>query len=92
MRYKLFTIGYEKLSIKDYIGILLSAEIDILIDVRQTAWSYKRDFCKTSFSKQLTKAIAVVHVPEAGNPKEFRANVISVDTCLRKYRGYTPRN
>jgi uncharacterized protein (DUF488 family) len=88
-KHKLFTIGYEKRNIDEYIELLLSAEVDILVDVRQTAWSYKREFCKTKFNQELSRAgITYLHLPEAGNPKKFRAHARSVEICLKKYRGY----
>lgn len=88
-RHKLFTIGYEKRNIDEYIGLLRKAKVEILVDVRQTAWSYKRDFCKTRFNEELSKAgIHYVHLPEAGNPKKFRAQARSIELCLKTYRNY----
>jgi len=89
MPYKLFTIGYEKRDIHEFIELLLAADVDVLVDVRETAWSYKRDFCKTRLSRQLSKAgITYFHLPEAGNPKEFRVQARSIEACLDKYRDY----
>jgi len=86
---RLFTIGYEKRGIDEYVELLLSAGVDILVDVRETAWSYKRDFCKSRFSRNLSEAgITYLHLPEAGNPKRFRTNVQSIDACLERYREY----
>ena len=87
MSYRLFTIGYEKRTINEYIDVLLNARIRVLVDVRETAWSYKRDFCKTKFGRSLGRAgITYVHIPDAGNPKKIRRNAKSIQGCLDTYR------
>ena len=86
---KLFTIGYEKRTITEYIDLLLTAKVSIIVDVRETAWSYKRDFCKNKFNNALLEAgIYYSHVREAGNPKKFRAELKSIDSILLKYEDY----
>lgn len=92
MGYKLFTIGYEKRSISDYVEQLVKAKVDILVDVRQTAWSYRPEYCKTKFSRKLKAAgIIYLHLPEAGNPKKYRSSTRSIDSCLSLYRNYLTR-
>jgi len=85
----LYTIGYEKRNIDEYIDLLLQNGVSILIDVRETAWSYKNDFCKTNFSSALSKkGITYLHLPQAGNPKKLRKSSTSIQMCLEKYRTY----
>ena len=85
----IYTIGYEKRNIQDYIEMLKGAKVETLIDVRETAWSYKTDFCKTKLSKGLADAgIAYVHMRELGNPKKFRQTQSSSGTVLKKYKSY----
>ena len=85
----IYTIGYEKRNIQEYIEILKKARVQTLIDVRETAWSYKRDFCKVKFNSALSAAgIEYVHLKELGNPKKFRKNYSPADTILKKYKTY----
>ena len=89
MKSKIYTIGYEKKSIKEFVNILINSNVKILIDVREKAWSYKRDFCKTRFSKSLQeKGIIYIHVKEAGNPKEIRKLNTSLQHRLHVYKQY----
>jgi len=89
MANKIYTIGYEKRTIDQYISELTNAKVDILIDVREYAWSYKRGFCKTKLSQSLSEAnIKYIHLKEAGNPKEIRRSSESIESCLKKYRRY----
>ena len=61
----LFTLGYEKRNISDFIEILRRARVDTLVDVRETAWSHKRDFCKTKFSTALKDVgIEYIHLKQ----------------------------
>jgi uncharacterized protein (DUF488 family) len=43
----LFTLGYEKRTIDEFIEILDDANVDVLIDVRDVPWSHKRDLAKS---------------------------------------------
>lgn len=89
MGYNIYTIGYEKRNIEEYINELHNADIKVLVDVREYAWSYKKGFSKTQFSSKLSEAnIQYVHLPQAGNPKIFRKNAKSVKDCLNKYKKY----
>lgn len=89
MKLKIYTLGYEKKSIHEFIDILKEANVNILVDVRERAWSYKRDFCKTKFSAELKKGgIEYVHIRNAGNPRAFRTESISRDMVLSKYKRY----
>lgn len=85
----LFTLGYEKKNINEFIDILVKSKIKILVDVRETAWSYKRDFCKSKFTSALAEhGITYIHVNKAGNPKALRRKAKSRSSCLEDYRKY----
>lgn len=63
----LFTIGYEGLSLEEYINKLIKAGVAVLVDVRKNSFSMKYGFSKS----QLQKACAGVgiqffHFPEVG--------------------------
>jgi uncharacterized protein (DUF488 family) len=83
----LYTLGYQGIDLKTYIETLSEARVDIVIDVRQTAWSYKRGFCKTALKHALaTAGIEYIHLPSAGNPKENRRTAKSIAECLDRFR------
>jgi len=85
----LFTIGYEQRSLDEFVELLLEAKIDVLIDVRETAWSYKRGFSKSPLTTALTAVgIEYIHASFAGNPKPFRAVASSHAECLSLFAGY----
>jgi len=89
MELHLFTIGYEKRTIKEYIALLKKFNINVLIDVREVAWSYKQDFRKNTLDNFLKREnIQYIHLPEAGNPKEIRKSSENIKECLDNYRLY----
>ncbi len=45
----LFTLGYQQRSLDEFVALLLEASIDVLVDVRETAWSHKPGFSKRGF-------------------------------------------
>jgi len=89
MNVTVFTLGYEKRSLLEFIRILEESNIRVVLDVREKAWSHKRDFCKTRFKDGLAKnKILYIHVPEAGNPKNIRIKSKSSEHCLELYEEY----
>jgi uncharacterized protein (DUF488 family) len=85
----LCTIGYEKRSLEEYIDLLLEDGVEVVVDVRETAWSHKPGFSKTAFSAGLKAAgIGYLHLPAAGNPKWLREAAGSHAECLALYRSY----
>lgn len=84
-----YTLGYEKRNIEDYIQLLKTANVQILLDIRETAWSYKRDFRKAKLKETLAKnGIHYVHLKHLGNPKNLRKSALDRDIVLEKYRVY----
>ena len=70
-------------------SILGEAEIDVLVDVRETAWSHKPGFSKSGFEAALSAhGIEYVHAKFAGNPKWLRSNADSHKECLDWYGWY----
>ncbi|WP_101675447.1 DUF488 domain-containing protein [Alloalcanivorax mobilis] len=67
------TAGYEGVDIETFVGLLLDANVDQVIDVRQYPISRKRGFSKTALSKCLAGAgIDYCHLRELGCPKPIR--------------------
>jgi uncharacterized protein (DUF488 family) len=85
----LFTLGYQQRTITEYITLLREARIQVLVDVRETAWSHKPGFSKSSLQAALEKVgIQYVHASFAGNPKWLRENASSHSECLEWYGWY----
>ncbi len=90
---QLYALGYEKRSIGEFVQLLLDSEIDVLVDVREKAWSHKPGFSKTAFSNALANAgIEYVHASFAGNPKRFREQARTHKAILDKYRKHLETN
>lgn len=69
----LFSIGYEGRSIDEFVDVLRTTGVDIVVDVRLNAISRKRGFSKKALSAALkTASIKYQHERELGNPKDNR--------------------
>ncbi len=69
----LFTLGYEGLSIGDFIVGLQNAGVRVVFDVRQMPLSRKKGFSKSAFSAALREAgIGYLHMPVFGCPRAIR--------------------
>lgn len=83
---RLFTIGYQLRSADEVVSELVEAGVDVLIDVRETPWSYRPDFRAPSLRHRLIDAgIRYVHAKFAGNPKELRRSAATHEECLDSY-------
>jgi uncharacterized protein (DUF488 family) len=84
---RLYTLGYQQVSLQDYLQSLVESGIGVVLDVRETAWSYKRGFSKSQLQAALNNVgISYIHVPSAGNPSQNRKTAKSPAECLRRYR------
>lgn len=73
MAAKLWTIGYEKVGVPDFIAALKAAKVKTLIDVREVANSRRAGFSKKALAASLDEAgIAYVHMKTLGTPKAGR--------------------
>ena len=67
------SIGYEQRNIDEFVGLLVTAGVETLVDVRLNAISRKKGFSKTALSGALaTAGIAYRHERDLGNPKDNR--------------------
>src|SRR3569623_20801 len=70
---KLFTIGYEGVTLDAFIRTLKKAKIDLLLDVRELPASRRKGFSKTALRTALAEAgIAYRHEKCSGTPKAVR--------------------
>ena len=68
-----FTIGYERRSPEELVGVLVGAGVTLLADVRELPLSRRRGFSKTALAAALEEAgIAYAHERALGNPKPYR--------------------
>lgn len=89
----LFTIGYEGISLEEYLNRLIKNDVKVLVDVRCNAVSMKFGFSK----KQLTThceslGITYTHEPEVGIKSEYRQSLVSqldYDKLFETYKNET---
>ncbi len=88
---KVYTLGYEGLSLKKFKEILKKYRIQQVIDVRNTPWSANPVFRSGYLDKVLEEAgIFYYNIPRVGAPKSLR-NIITSDgyeAFFEKYRRY----
>lgn len=69
----LFTIGYEGISLEEYLVRLLKNDVKVLVDVRNNPLSMKFGFSKSQLKKYCgSLGIQYVHIPEVGIQSEQR--------------------
>lgn len=69
----IFTIGYEGRNIQEFIDILQSSKIGIVVDVRELPLSRKKGFSRSQLSAYLNEAgIRYVNLKELGTPRHLR--------------------
>src|SRR5688572_26578942 len=89
----LCTIGYEKRSLPEFIGLLEQALVGVVIDVRDVPWSHKPGFSRQALAAGLgARGIEYLHAGFAGNPKRLRSESRDLRDALEKYRGHLERN
>lgn len=75
-RKAVFTIGYEKRKIDDFVKVLKGNNVDILIDVRANGHSRKPGFSYVTLKKRLEKeGIDYLPMKELGAPKKLRTGL-----------------
>lgn len=69
----LFTIGYEGISLEEYLNRLLKNDIKVLVDVRNNPLSMKYGFSKSQLQRYCNSlGIEYLHFPEVGIQSEQR--------------------
>ncbi len=70
---RIFTFGYEGLSVDAFVQRLRAAGVETVVDVRANPLSRKPGFSKRAFASVLDAAsIVYVHLPAMGCPKPVR--------------------
>ena len=69
----LFTIGYEGISLEEYLNRLLQHDVKLLVDVRNNPLSMKYGFSKSQLKRYCESLdITYIHIPEVGIRSEQR--------------------
>ncbi len=69
----LFTIGYEGISLEEYLVRLLKNDVKVLVDVRNNPMSMKFGFSKSQLKKYCASlGIEYIHIPEVGVQRDQR--------------------
>lgn len=87
---KCFAIGYQGRSLLAMCDLLHHEGVELLIDIRERAWSNRPEFRKTAIAAALaTRGIQYIHVREAGNPFRPRSGEVpDALECMKRYRSY----
>lgn len=71
---RFYTIGYQGASLTNFISTLKAAGVALLIDVRHSPYSLRKEFCREELCEALeAEGIAYQHMPSLGNPPKGRA-------------------
>lgn len=86
----LFTIGYEGISLEEYLVRLLKNDIKVLVDVRNNPLSMKYGFSKTLLKRYCESlGLRYVHIPEVGIQSKQRQELktqVDYDKLFTAYR------
>jgi uncharacterized protein (DUF488 family) len=82
-----YSLGYEGLSLDRYVEVLKSHAISVVVDVRETPWSYKPGFSKKPLSERLdAEGISYIHLKSAGNPSRNRKLGLPQQAVIELYK------
>ncbi|MEM9866482.1 MAG: DUF488 domain-containing protein [Bacteroidota bacterium] len=90
---KLFTIGYEGISLEKYLQKLVLSNVKLLIDVRKNPLSMKFGFSKTLLKRYCNSlGMEYIHIPEVGINSDKRQKLetqADYDRLFLEYRNTT---
>ncbi len=93
MEGRIFSIGYQERSLADFLELLAAHSVHVLVDVRETPWSRRSEYCKDALTFRLREiGIEYVHAKYAGNPRAIRRGAEGHADCLHAYAKYLSRN
>lgn len=86
----LFTIGYEGVSLEEYINKLIASDVKVLCDVRKNSYSMKFGFSKSQLQAACNGVgIEFVHIPQLGIDSDKRQELntqADYDKLFLQYR------
>jgi len=85
----LFTIGYEGISLEEYLNRLIRNDIKVLVDVRRNPLSMKYGFSKNQLQRYCENlSIEYLHFPEVGIASEQRQEINTQDDYDNIFAAY----
>lgn len=82
-----YSLGYEGISLDRYVEVLRENGISVVVDVRETPWSYKPGFSKKPLTERLqAEGILYLHIKSAGNPSRNRKMGLPQHDVIELYR------
>ena len=86
----LYTIGYEGISLEEYLNRLITNDVKLLVDVRKNPLSQKYGFSKKSLSNFCNRlGIEYIHIPEVGIDSSKRRELSTqadYDVLFQEYK------
>ncbi len=93
MTEKVWTIGYEKRDIEEFIGLLKGNGIEQVVDIRQNPFSRKKGFSRRTLCERLrSEGIAYQGIRGLGTPAGLRHDNTTLQEFMRRYREHFAKN
>jgi len=94
---RVYTIGYEKKAVEEFVSMLVEHGVERLIDVRELPFSRKNGFSKRKLEERLAETgIEYISLTYLGAPRELRrdlrSGLITFSEFAEKYREYLEKN
>jgi len=87
-------VGYQGRSLEDLCQLIDDMDVEVVVDVRQRAWSYRPEMRKDALAAELDRrAIQYIHLGAAGNPFRPRSGKpANFEQCAEQYRRFIERD